>query len=353
MIEDMRTIDRKEEELRAELTPKQDELQDLLYRIPNPPCDDVTRDTDASHNEVIRTVGEIPAFTFAPRDHMELGDALGIIDIDRAAKVSGARFTYLKGDGALLEFALLQYGLSVIMKHGFVPVLVPHLITANSMRAMGYLEHGGHDEIYYLQKDNLYLIGTAEQAIGPMHQDEILDLSQPIRYVGFSPCYRRESGSYGKDTKGILRMHQFEKLEMFSFTTPETSDAEHELILSIEEELMQGLKLPYHVIKMVSGDLGLPAARKYDIEAWVPSQNTYRETHSTSTTTDFQTRRLNTRYRTEDGKTAIAHALNGTAFAMGRTLIAILENNQQEDGSVVIPEVLRPFMGKDMLTPKK
>jgi len=220
------------------------------------------------------------------------------------------------------------------------------------MRAMGFLEHGGHDEIYYLPKDNLYLIGTAEQALGPVHMDETLpETKLPLRYVGFSPCYRREAGSYGKDTRGIIRVHQFEKLEMFSFTTPDQADAEHELLLKIEEDLVQGLNLPYRVIKQVTGDLGLPAARKYDIETWLPSQNTYRETHSTSNCTDFQARRLNTKYKAADGSQFV-YTLNGTALALGRTIVAILENYQQADGSVRVPEVLRPYLGVEVIKPE-
>lgn len=345
LIDEMRMIDRKADELKAEVTPAEEELMEELYRIPNPALPDVKIGASDKENEVIKTVGEPTKLSFTPKDHMELGEALDIIDKERGAKTSGARFAYMKGDGARLGFALTQYALDVTARHGFIPVTVPHMVTAKSMRAMGYLEHGGHDEIYYLQKDNLYLIGTSEQAIGPMHQDEILDVSKPIRYVGVSACYRREAGSYGKDTKGILRMHQFDKVEMFSFVDPEISDSEHELLLSIEEELMQGLGIPYHVIKMCTGDLGLPAARKYDIEAWIPSQETYRETHSTSTTTDFQARRLNTRFKGKDGKNHFVHALNGTAFAIGRTIVAILENFQNEDGTITIPEKLRPYMG--------
>ncbi len=350
----MRETDRQADNLRAELSPISEELDELLYKIPNPALPDVTVSPDEKDNEVVRVVGEKPTFDFKPLDHMTIGEKLGIIDSERAAKTSGARFTYLKGDGALLELALVSYALSVAAKHGFTPMMVPHLVTAKAMRAMGYLEHGGHEEIYYLAKDNLYLIGTAEQSIGPMHMDEIIPAENlPLRYIGFSPCYRREAGSYGKDTKGILRVHQFDKVEMFTFSEPGTSDAEHELILSIEEELMQGLKVPYHVLKMVTGDLGLPAARKYDIEAWLPSQETYRETHSSSSCTDFQARRLNTRYKKEGEKPEFLHTLNGTAFAIGRTIIAILENYQQADGSVTIPEVLIPFMGgKTKLSPK-
>lgn len=352
LIESMRLIDRKAETMETEYTPLAEELTDLLYKIPNPALPDVKVAKSDADNEVAREVGERPAFNFTPKDHLELGEALGILDVERGAKTSGARFAYLKGDGVLLQFALMHYALSVAMHHGFVPTVVPHLISAKAMRAMGFLEHGGHDEIYFLPKDNLYLIGTSEQSIGPMHMDEIFAAEQlPLRYIGISPCYRREAGSYGKDTKGIIRMHQFDKIEMFSFCSGETSPQEHELLLSIEEELMQGLKLPYHVLNIVSGDLGLPAAKKWDIEAWVPSQERYRETHSTSNCTDFQARRLNTRVRTPEGN-ELVHTVNGTAFAIGRTLVAILENYQQEDGSVVIPEVLRPYMGgKDILRP--
>lgn len=352
LIESMRLIDRKAETMETEYTPLAEELTDLLYKIPNPALPDVKVAKSDADNEVAREVGERPAFNFTPKDHLELGEALGILDVERGAKTSGARFAYLKGDGVLLQFALMHYALSVAMRHGFVPTVVPHLISAKAMRAMGFLEHGGHDEIYFLPKDNLYLIGTSEQSIGPMHMDEIFAAEQlPLRYIGISPCYRREAGSYGKDTKGIIRMHQFDKIEMFSFCSGETSPQEHELLLSIEEELMQGLKLPYHVLNIVSGDLGLPAAKKWDIEAWVPSQERYRETHSTSNCTDFQARRLNTRVRTPEGN-ELVHTVNGTAFAIGRTLVAILENYQQEDGSVVIPEVLRPYMGgKDILRP--
>lgn len=354
LIDSMRVIDRKAETLEAELAPLAEELEEMLFRIPNPALPDVKIGKSDAENEVVREVGDRTAFTFKPKDHLELGQALGIIDTDRAAKVSGARFAYFLGDGALLEFALMQYAMSIAAKKGFIPATVPHLVSARVMRAMGYLEHGGHDEIYYFPKDNLYLIGTAEQSLGALHMDETLDEKQlPIRYIGFSPCYRREAGSYGKDTRGIIRVHQFDKVEMFSFTTPEQSEAEHELLLSVEEELMQGLNIPYRVIKQCTGDLGLPAARKFDIEAWMPAQDTYRETHSTSTCTDFQSRRLNTRYKSAAGETKFVHTLNGTAFALGRTMVAVLENYQQADGSVEIPSALVPFMGgKTRLTPR-
>lgn len=351
MIEEMRLIDAKAEKLFAAFAPAEEELNELLLRIPNPALPDVTVGKSDEENTVLRSVGEPPAFDFAPKDHLALGEYLGIIDTVRAAKVSGARFTYFIGDGALLELALVDLAVKAARAHGFVPVTVPHLVNAKAMRAMGYLEHGGHDEIYYLPKDNLYLIGTSEQAIGPMHMDEILEADKlPLRYVGISPCYRRESGSYGKDTKGIIRVHQFMKVEMFSFCKPEDSSAEHELMLKIEEELLQAIGLPYHVLNIVTGDLGLPAAKKWDTEAWFPAQNRYREVTSTSNCTDFQARRLNTRYRTDDG-TTLVHTVNGTAFS-GRPIAAILENFQEADGSVRIPKVLQAYMGKETITPR-
>ncbi len=224
-------------------------------------------------------------------------------------------------------------------------VVPPVMIKEENMAAMGYLHGGGEDETYRFEKDNLYLVGTSEQSIGPMHRDEVFqEADLPKRYVSFSTCFRREAGSYGKDTKGILRVHQFDKLEMFSLTLPEASDQEHDFLLAMEEKLMQGLELPYRVVKLCTGDIGWPSARTYDIETWMPGQGTYRETHSTSTTTDYQSRDLNIKVQRKDGK-VLVHMLNGTAFAIGRTLIAIIENYQQSDGSIAIPTVLQPFMG--------
>ncbi len=354
MIEEMRMIDAKAEKLQSELSPIDEELTELLYKIPNPSLPDVKVGEDETENEVVKEVGEKTVFSFEPKDHLTLGEGLGIIDVERAAKAAGSRFNYYVGDGALLAFALVQHAMSVAMKHGFTPMLVPQLVSAKVMRAMGYLEHGGHDEIYYLPKDNLYLVGTAEQPLGAFHMDEILSEKElPLRYVGYSSCFRREAGSYGKDTKGLIRMHQFEKVEMFSYTTPENSDAEHEKILAIEEELVHSLGIPYRVIKQCTGDLGMPAARKFDIESWLPTQETYRETHSASTCTDFQARRLNTRYKNGEGETKLVHTLNGTAFAVGRMTAVLLENCQNEDGSVNIPEVLRPYMGGKSRLEKK
>ncbi len=352
LIEAMRAVDQASSGMDTEFATINAELQELLLRIPNPALDDVIIGASDEENTVLRTVGEPPKFDFEPKDHQTIGENLGIIDMKRAAKVSGARFVYYVGDGAMLELALVDFGLRIAMKHGFIPITVPHLVNSRSMAAMGYLEHGGQDEIYYLQKDDLYLIGTSEQAIGPMHMDEIIDPAKlPLRYVGVSPCYRRESGSAGKDTKGTIRVHQFTKVEMFGFCKAEDSVTEHEAILAIEEELLTALGLPYHVLNICTGDLGLPAAKKWDTEVWFPAQNRYREVTSTSNCTDFQGRRLNTRYRTGTG-TEVIHTVNGTAFS-GRPIAAILENFQNADGSVTIPEVLRPFMnGKERITAK-
>ncbi|MFH1089805.1 MAG: serine--tRNA ligase [Candidatus Uhrbacteria bacterium] len=326
------------------------QLENEAKKFPNLLRSDVKTGKDGNENEIVRLVGEPKTFTFPVKDHIEIGEKFGIIDIERASKVSGSRFVYLKGDAVLLELALINYVITTLVKEGFTPVIPPHIISIQAMTAMGYMEHGGEEEIYHLKNDDAVLIGTSEQSIGPMHMDEILPLtSLPLRYVGFSPCYRREAGSHGRDVRGILRMHQFDKLEMFSYTEPEKSDAEHEFLLSMEEKLMKGLNLPYRVMRLCSGDTGRPSARTYDIETWIPSQNQYRETHSTSNTTDYQTRRLKIRYKKTDGKNELVHALNGTAFAIGRIIIAILENYQQEDGSVVVPEILRPWIGKDLL----
>lgn len=324
-------------------------LYSTLYLIPNLPLPDVKPGKDESENDVVKKWGELPKFNYPPKDHLDIGEKLDIIDVKRAGKVSGTRFAYLKNDAVLLEFALVDLALKTAQKHGFSPVVPPVLVTRKSMQGMGYLEHGGEDDAYILPKDDMFLVATAEQSIGPMFADEVLEGDKlPLRFVGFSTAFRRESGSYGKDTRGILRVHQFDKVELFSFVKPEEGDKEHDFLLSIEEELARALKIPYQVIKMCSGDLGNPAARKYDIEAWMPGQNKYREITSTSTVTDYQARRLNIRYK-HDNKLDFVHMLNGTAFAIGRMIIAILENYQQEDGSVIIPEVLRNYLGKDII----
>jgi seryl-tRNA synthetase len=325
------------------------ELKKLIVQIPNPAAKDVKTGKNETENEVVRKWGKIRKFEFAVKDHAELGEKLGLIDIGRAAKVSGSRFAYLTGDGVRLEMALVNLALETLTKKGFIPVVPPVLIKTEMMRAMGYMEHGGNEQMYIFDKDNQVLVGTSEQAIGPLHSGEVFKAEDlPRRYLGWSTCFRREAGTYGKDTRGILRVHQFDKVEMFSFTKPEDSDKEHEFLLKIEEELLRALEVPYQVVKMCSGDLGAPAARKYDLEAWLPGQNRYRELTSTSSCTDFQARRLNIKFKDKD-KLQYVHTLNGTGFAIGRTLIAIMENYQTKDGHVEIPKVLQKYIGKKQI----
>ena len=350
-IEQLRALDASSAHDREELQKITEELRQLLWSLPNLPAPDVRVGKDETENEIIRSWGEVPVFPFTPKASWELAPVVGAFDTDRAAKVSGSRFGYLTGPGVLLEFALIRYALRTLTAAGFTPIVPPVLVSATAMEAMGYTIHGGREETYYLERDDAYLVGTAEQAIGPMHRDEVLEEENlPKRYLAFSTCFRREAGSYGKDTKGIFRVHQFDKLEMFSFTTPEQSDGEHERFLHWEEELLQGLRLPYQVVKMCTGDLGIPAARKFDLEAWFPSERRYRELTSTSTCTDWQARRLHIRYRPTNGETPrFVHMLNGTAFAIGRTICALLEHGQQSDGSVVVPEILEKDVGTDVI----
>ncbi|WP_382309316.1 serine--tRNA ligase [Herbiconiux sp. UC225_62] len=292
----------------------------------------------------LREVGTKPVFDFEPRDHVELGETLGIFDLARGAKVSGARFYFLTGIGARLELALMNLALDRSLAAGFTPLITPTLVRPETMDGTGFLgEHA--DEVYYLPADDLFLTGTSEVALAGFHMGEILDVPEGgLRYAGWSTCYRREAGSHGKDTRGILRVHQFNKLEMFSYVLPENAEAEHEALLGYQEGMLTDLGLAYRVIDVAAGDLGSSAARKFDTEAWVPSQQTYRELTSTSNCTTYQARRLDTRYRTESGKTAPVATLNGT-LATTRWIVALLETHQQADGSVVIPEVLRPYLG--------
>ncbi len=299
----------------------------------------------------LREVGEQPTFDFAPRDHLELGEMLGAIDMERGAKVSGARFYFLRGVGARLELALMNMALDRALQHGFTPLITPTLVKPEIMQGTGFLgEHA--DEVYHLPAQDLYLTGTSEVALAGYHSDEIIDVSAgPIRYAGWSTCYRSEAGSHGKDTRGILRVHQFNKLEMFVYADPAEAEAEHDRLVGWQEEILQALGLHYRVIDVAAGDLGSSAARKFDIEAWVPTQDAYRELTSTSNCTTYQSRRLSTRYRTESGKTAAVATLNGT-LATTRWIVAILETHQQADGSVIVPEALRPYLGGlDVLTP--
>jgi len=344
IILQMRELDRNHDRINESLKKIDLKFNQLMKEIPNLPLEEVPEGKDEKENVVLRKVAEPRKFDFKPKDHLEIGEKLNLIDVKRAAKTSGTRFGFLKGQAALLEFALINFGLELLIKEGFIPVLPPVLMKPEMMEAMGYVERGG-EEIYFLEKDNLFLVGTSEQIIGPMHAGEVFEENElPKRYVGFSSCFRREAGSYGKDTRGIFRVHQFDKLEMFSFTLPEKSKEEHQLMLSLEEKLMQALKIPYQIVQICAGDLGDPAAAKYDIEAWIPSQKKYRETHSTSNCTDFQARRLNIRYKDGVGRLNFVHTLNGTALAMGRIIIAILENYQQKDGTVLLPEALQKYL---------
>jgi len=298
--------------------------------------------------EKIGTPRDFKAEGFEAKDHVELGKILKAIDTERGAKVAGARSYYLTGVGALLELVLVNYAISLAVKNGFTPMIPPVLVKPAAMEGTGFLGQAA-ENVYHLSQDELYLVGTSEVPLAAYHMGEILD-SLPIRYTGYSPCFRREAGSYGKDTRGIIRVHQFEKVEMFTFCKPEDAQAEHERLLNWEKEFFNSLELPYRVIDVASGDLGASAVRKFDIEAWVPTQGEYREVTSTSNCTQFQARRLNIRYK-EDGVTKPVATLNGTLVAVPRTIVAILENHQQKDGSVKVPAALIPFLGISTLVP--
>ena len=325
-------------------------VEELQYKISN-----VVEGAPAGGEDdfvVVEEVGQKPSFDFEAKDHLALGESLGLIDVKRGAKVGGARFYYLTGDGAFLQLGMMLLAAQKAREAGFQLMIPPVLVRPEIMAGTGFL--GQHsDEIYYLEKDDLYLVGTSEVALAGYHKDEIIDLSSgPIKYAGWSSCFRREAGSHGKDTRGILRVHQFDKVEMFVYCKPEEAQAQHQALLQMEKEMLAAMELPYRTIDIAGGDLGSSAARKFDNEAWVPTQETYRELTSTSNCTTFQARRLSTRYRDENGKPQIAATLNGT-LATTRWLVAILENHQRADGSVAVPQALRPFMGKDVLEPKK
>jgi seryl-tRNA synthetase len=363
------------ENLEKQLGENDIKLNDALWQIPNPALSDVPIGRDESGNIEVRKWGRIPKLDFQAKAHYELGDLLDVVDTERAGKVSGTRFSYLKNEAVLLEMALLNFGFKTLVNKGFSPIFPPVLIQKKIMAALGYNNYSW-EETYILDKDDLCLVATAEHAIVPYFKDEILEEGNlPKRFVGFSNAFRREAGSYGKDTKGIFRVHQFNKLEMVSFCRSEYSVKEHEFILSVEEELMQALELPYRVVQMCTGDLGDPAAAKFDVEVWFPSEGKYRETHSCSNCTDYQARRLNIKYKSYAGssfpgeavpgeavpgeampgkgpETRYVHILNGTVFSE-RPILAILENYQQEDGSVLVPKVLQKYTGFAKISPKR
>ncbi|OHA69021.1 MAG: serine--tRNA ligase [Candidatus Wildermuthbacteria bacterium RIFCSPHIGHO2_02_FULL_49_12b] len=328
-----------------------EELQKLLLLLPNIPQEDVPTGNEEA-NVVLRQEGKLPKFSFEPKEHLALGEALDVIDVERAAKVSGSRFAYIKGDLALLEFALVRMAMDYAAKEKFVPVIPPVLVKEEMMKDMGYIDTKEDlAERYFFEKEKMFLVGTAEQSVGPMHQGEIFEEKElPKRYVAFSTSFREEAGSHGKDTKGILRVHQFDKVELFSFCQPEKSKEEHQFLVSFEEKLWKDLGIPYQVVQLAAGDMSRPAVSTIDIEAWLPGQNKYREVSSASNTTDFQARRLSIRYKTKEGKTEFVHMLNATGFPIGRTLIAIMENYQQKDGSIEIPKALQKYIGKKKIT---
>ncbi len=354
LIDEVSGVSAHLKQLEPELEAAEAELADLLAKTPNVPHESSPNGFTDDDAEVIREVGALPEFDFEPRDHAELGQILGVLDTERAARTSGSRFAYLLGDIVLLQFALIRHALDVLVSKGFTPVVPPVLVREEAMYGTGFLPTDAA-QLYVTSEDDLYLVGTAEVPLAAFHMTEILDESAlPIRYAGYSTCFRREAGTYGKDMGGMFRVHQFDKVEMFSFTTPESSWDEHDFLLSVEEEIVGNLELPYRVANIAAGDLGGSAAKKYDIEVWLPGQGRYRELTSCSNCTDYQARRLQTRVRRDGGKVEPVHTLNGTATALARTLIAIMENRQQADGSVSLPEKLHPYLPESVrvLAPK-
>jgi seryl-tRNA synthetase len=342
-------------ELKVRVTDAEQQLAEVeaeharrFAAVPNLPHPDAPDGVEGD-GVVLRTFGTRPELDFPPRDHVELLEAADALDLARGAKVSGARFAYLKGEGALLEFALVRYAIDVAMAHGHVPVIPPVLVREEAMYGTGFLPTD-EQQIFLTRDDDYYLVGTSEVPLAALHMDEVLDADDlPIRYVGYSPCFRREAGTHGKDTRGILRVHQFEKVELFSFVHPDASDDEHQRILGIEEEVFSGLGIHAQVVDIPVGDLGASAARKFDLEAWMPGQDAYREVTSCSNTTDYQARRLRARIRVAGGDNLLVHTLNGTALAVQRAIIALVEQHQRRDGTVLVPEKLQPYLGREVL----
>ncbi len=337
---------------KEELEKVEADLDRLALALPNLPDPDAPEGTSEEDAVVIREVGERPEFDFEPRDHLEIGTDLDLIEMEAAARLSGSRFAYLKGDLVLLELALVRFAIELVRGEGHEPVVPPVLVREEALEGTGFLP-GDRDQIYEIPKDELFLTGTSEVALAGLHADQILSAEQlPLRYCAFSTCFRREAGAAGRDTRGIFRVHQFDKVEMFSFVEPSESAAEHERLLAIEERILGELEIPYRVVNVAAGDLGAPAAKKYDCEAWIPSQKRYRELTSCSNTTDYQARRLKCRYRSADSEAPQAvHTLNGTAVAVGRTMIALIENRQERDGGFTLPKTLHRFGSPERIAP--
>jgi seryl-tRNA synthetase len=343
LIDHLREVSGELKGLEPQLARVEEELREVAARLPNVPDEAAPDGLSEEDNVEVRRWGEPRAFDFEPRDHLALGEALGLLDVERAAKTSGSRFAYLIGPAVRVQFALVQMGLDFAEARGFTPVIPPVLVREEAMFGTGFLPTDAVN-IYSTREDDLYLAGTSEVPLASLHAHEILDAGElPKRYAGYSTCFRREAGTYGKDMRGIFRLHQFDKVEMYSFVLPEDSRSEHERFLGWEEEFYRSLEIPYRVVDTCTGDLGASAARKFDLEAWIPSQRKYREITSTSNTTDFQARRLECRVRLPEGNRTV-HTVNGTLCAIGRTLIALLENNQREDGSVTLPKSLHPYL---------
>jgi len=340
-IAEMRELATEIKALEGELAEVERERDELALTLPNLPDPDAPEGETEEDAAVVREVGERPSFEFEVRDHLELGERWGVIDMERAARASGSRFAYLMGDLVAVELALVRFALGLLSDEGFTPVVPPVLVREPALEGTGFFP-GEREMIYEVPRDELFLVGTSEVSLAALHMDEILAADEvPRRYAGFSTCFRREAGAAGKDTRGIFRVHQFDKVEMFSFVEPQSSREEHERLLGLQERILQSLEIPYRVVDVATGDLGAAAARKFDCEAWIPSQERYRDLTSCSNTTDFQARRLGCRYRPEEGASAVhLHTLNGTAVAVGRTLIAIMENRQDADRRISVPAVL-------------
>ena len=352
LIEESRTMKERIPAKETDLHGVEERLRDEQLKIPNMTHPDSPIGKDDTENVEIRRSGEIPEFAFEPRDHVELGDLLGIIDFDAGAKTTGSKFYFLRGAAVLLELGLIRYALDILMERGYEPTVTPDLARDEALVGTGFIPRGPETQIYSVEGSDLSMIATAEIPLAGQHTDEILDEAQlPLRYAGLSHCFRTEAGSHGRASRGLYRVHQFTKVEMFAFTTPEGSEQVHEEMVEIEERIFQGLGLPYRVVDICTGDLGGAAYRKYDLEAWMPGRNDFGEVTSTSNTTDYQARRLAIRYRRDGGRPQLLHTLNGTALAMSRALIALLEIYQQHDGSVWLPEALIPYVGKEALEP--